>query len=543
MLLIFISCSSGTFKALVNPKSNGSEQGVNGSTTEQTAESTDEDSSEPSDVTDPADRPVLITGSWLTCGPVDGQELKYGCSVFTAPDQKFAGSIEKWELILRTQDNKVIKIENYTVVSEGVWQIVFDIPSSLATQPFSLAATATADGTSVSKTQEVPAPTPTATPTPTPIFVPSEISFKFRHVCALSDAYTIRCWGYNLTGQLGLGDVVDRSKPDSLNVNVGLKVTSIATGVSQTCVIMENNQVRCWGQGYGLGYGDYIDRYTPPEVDVNLGKDKTVVAIAATWFVTCAILNDGSLKCWGQNENGQLGYGDITSRTAPPDISVNLGSGRTAKQVAMGTMHTCALLDNNEVKCWGANTNGLPEEGGQLGYGDLNERHAPEALSINLGVNRTAKSIAVGYFHTCAILDDNSLKCWGVNMNGQLGYGDRTCLLQPNASPINLGVGRTAKMVAAGAEHTCAILDDGSVKCWGSSVGSETYTEILAPEANPLNLGSGRTAKSIATGSGAACVLLDNSSIKCWGYNDYGQLGYGDKSNRSEPPTTSINFD
>ena len=196
---------------------------------------------------------------------------------------------------------------------------------------------------------------------------------------------------------------------------------------------------------------------------IQLGMGRTAKQIATGSIHTCAILNDNSVKCWGYNGNGQLGYGDTRNRNSPPANSINLGEGQTAKQIAAGGFHTCAILNDNSVKCWGYNGNG------RLGYGDTTHRNFPPANSINLEEGQTAKQIAAGGFHTCAILNDNSVKCWGYNGNGQLGYGDTRNRNSPPANSINLGEGQTAKQIIAGNSHTCAIVSDDSVKCWGNN--------------------------------------------------------------------------
>ena len=146
----------------------------------------------------------------------------------------------------------------------------------------------------------------------------------------------------------------------------------------------------------------------------------------------CAVLDDDSLKCWGYNEDGQLGVNDQTDRYVP--TAVDLGTGRTAKSVSVGGHHTCAVLDDDTVKCWGYNNNG------ELGVGDSTNRLVPTA--VDLGTGRTAKSVSAGSGHTCAVLDDDSLKCWGSNSYGQLGVGDQTNRNTPTA--VDLGTGRTA---------------------------------------------------------------------------------------------------
>jgi alpha-tubulin suppressor-like RCC1 family protein len=261
----------------------------------------------------------------------------------------------------------------------------------------------------------------------------------------------------------------------------------------------------------------------------------------------CAVLNDGKLMCWGSNLGGQLGIG-VTGGTARTPVGpVNLGSGRTAKAVSCGDGKTCAILDDDTLKCWGSGGNG------RLGYGDTTQRNAPDAAAVNLGSGRTAKALSLGNGHTCAILDDDTLKCWGVNSYSQLGYGDTNNRgdaageMGDALLAINLGTGRTAKVVSAGYYHTCAILDDDTLKCWGRNtngqLGYGDSTSRTAPEATAVvNLGAGRTAKAVSTGSSHTCALLDDDTLKCWGDNSYGRVGVGSSDELIWDPT-EVKFD
>jgi alpha-tubulin suppressor-like RCC1 family protein len=222
--------------------------------------------------------------------------------------------------------------------------------------------------------------------------------------------------------------------------------------------------------------------------------------------------------------------------------AVDLGTGRTATAIAAGYKHTCAILDNESVKCWGFNFEG------QLGQGDTNNRGDgiggnPNNLpSIDLGSGRTATAIAAGYQHTCAILDNASIKCWGYGADGQLGRGERKGELEPKPDPIDLGSGRNAKAIVTGNSHNCVMLDNSSIKCWGlndSGQLGQGDTDSRGDEPDQMgdflpsiDLGSGKTARAISAGDRHTCAILDNASIKCWGKNDSGQLGLGDNSTR-----------
>jgi E3 ubiquitin-protein ligase HERC3 len=155
-----------------------------------------------------------------------------------------------------------------------------------------------------------------------------------------------------------------------------------------------------------------------------------VQLIAAGAFHTCVLLDTAALKCWGNNAYGQLGLGNTADRGANQNQmgdnlpAVNLGTGRTAKSIVAGGFHTCALLDNDTVKCWGNNTQG------ELGLGDVMARGgSPNSIgdnlpAVDLGTSRVAKLLALGSSYSCALLDNGTVKCWGFNNGGQLGVGD-----------------------------------------------------------------------------------------------------------------------
>ncbi len=210
-----------------------------------------------------------------------------------------------------------------------------------------------------------------------------------------------------------------------------------------------------------LSVNSNIDLPIGLDLNTSLNTYYSAIALESGGYHSCSILNNGSLKCWGQNNFGQLGIGTSgydTSQTTPQ--LVDLGVGRTAVSLGLGFYHTCAILDDGSLKCWGYNLYG------QLGIGtsgSTTSQTTPQ--SVDLGVGRTAVSVSLGSYHTCAILDDGSLKCWGHNNNGQLGIGSTTTQTTPQS--VDLGVGRTAVSLSLGSYHTCAILDDGSLKCWG----------------------------------------------------------------------------
>ncbi|MGI8413706.1 MAG: hypothetical protein ACR2QA_14710 [Solirubrobacteraceae bacterium] len=327
------------------------------------------------------------------------------------------------------------------------------------------------------------------------------------HTCTILSNGSVRCWGYGSDGALGYGNAT----------TIGDDETPASAG------------------------------------PVDLGAGRTAKTISAGSYHTCVLLDDGTVRCWGFGGDGRLGYGNTnnlgaTPATTPDKIgSVDLGAGRIATAISAGGSHTCAILDDGSVRCWGFGFDG------ELGYGNQNsigKSQAPGSVGpVDLGAGRTAKAITAGAAHTCAILDDDSVRCWGFGGNGQLGYGnssnvgDTPATTPDKVGPVDLGPGRTAVAISAGEFHTCAILDDGSVRCWGyGAYGQLAYgntNDVTSPsKVGPVSLGPGRTAVAISAGELHTCALLDNNRVRCWGDGANGRLGYCSLTNVGLTPTT-----
>jgi hypothetical protein len=184
-----------------------------------------------------------------------------------------------------------------------------------------------------------------------------------------------------------------------------------------------------------------------------------VTAIAAGWDHTCALMNTGGVKCWGNNHHGEIGDGTQKDRLEPVNVS-GLASGVDA--ISAGFDHTCALLSTGSVKCWGGNGRG------QLGDGTKKTRTKPVSVH-NLS---SVASVSAGYNHTCAVTTSGAAKCWGANGSGELGDGTTKGRLQP------VGVYRAGANVAQisaggwkGSGLTCLVTTGGAAKCFGSNHG------------------------------------------------------------------------
>jgi alpha-tubulin suppressor-like RCC1 family protein len=297
------------------------------------------------------------------------------------------------------------------------------------------------------------------------------ISAGSAHTCAVLDNATVKCWGLNTDGQLGLGDTDDRGDDagemgDALSIiNLGTARTAVAisAGSTHTCAILDNATAKCWGAGANgrLGYGDQnslgddAGEMGNALAAVSLGTGRTVKALSSGDAHTCAILDDNSLKCWGAGTDGRLGYGTQTSlgdssgEMGDALSTVSLGTGRTANSISLGTAHTCVILDNSEVKCWGYGTSGRLGSGNILSLGDASGEMGDELTAVDLGTSRTAKAIKAGDAHTCAVLDNFTVKCWGSGSNGRLGtgatlsLGDEANEMGNALNVISLGTSRT----------------------------------------------------------------------------------------------------
>jgi alpha-tubulin suppressor-like RCC1 family protein len=272
------------------------------------------------------------------------------------------------------------------------------------------------------------------------------------HTCALLNTGGVKCWGYNYYGQLGDGTTTNRYIPVSVS-SLTSGVTAISAGRYHTCALLNTGGVKCWGyNGTGqLGNGYNNDRSTP--VDVS-GLTAGVTAISAAHGHTCALLNTGGVKCWGNNSYGQLGNGTTSNRYTPVSVS-GLITGVNA--IAAGGGYTCALLNTGGVKCWGQNSYG------QLGDGSTTDRYT--AVSVS-GLASGVTAISAGSLHTCALLNTGGVKCWGRNYYGQLGDVSTTDRYAPvSVSGLTAGV----NAIAADGGRTCALLNSGALKCWGDN--------------------------------------------------------------------------
>jgi alpha-tubulin suppressor-like RCC1 family protein len=297
--------------------------------------------------------------------------------------------------------------------------------------------------------------------------------------------------------------------------------TAIASGFNHSCALV-NGGVKCWGENDSgqLGDGTTDNRSTPVDVK-GLTSDIQAISVDGDDH-TCALTSGGGVKCWGSNTYGQLGDGTIINHHIPVDVS-GLTSGIAF--VSARGRHTCAVTTGGGVKCWGWNLYG------QIGDGTNTDRHAPVDVS---GLTAGISTLSLGTYNTCALTTQGGLKCWGANSYGELGDGTTTDRNIPvDVSSLSTGV----KSVSFGqGPHLCVLTTANGVKCWGRNSFGELGNAGSDDSPTPVDV-SGLTtgAAQVVVGWSNACALTTGGGVKCWGHNGWGELGDGTNTNSSIP--------
>lgn len=305
------------------------------------------------------------------------------------------------------------------------------------------------------------------------------------HMCALTDAGKVLCWGANSDGQVGIGDVSETATPET---PPGLEdgVVAIFASNSSTCALLEDGTASCWGTNYSGRLGDGTDKQRNAPTPVTVLQD-AIVDLAMGNSHTCALLEDGATQCWGGNWYGQLGDG--TASDALTTTVVVQGLPAPVVDLAAAGQRTCALLDDGSLWCWGGNTHG------ELGTGAATISSTVPAPVLGLGADVT--SVYLGPMHSCAVLVDGAVRCWGEDGDGQLGIGTTSSV----AAPVTV-----IEMALPHAELAAQRAAPGSrITLSGENLATSAPISVLAN-------GNALSPTLTATGRGALLAWLDSAA-------------------------------
>ncbi len=340
-------------------------------------------------------------------------------------------------------------------------------------------------------------------------------------------------------------------------------VTALAAGRYHTCAALSDGTARCWGwnQMGQLGDNTSEDQYVPSAVADVSG----ITQIGAGQGMSCALISNGAVMCWGLTPMGirrhafavegvnaatQLTVGEshACARRADglafcwgDDNSGQLGDGADRSrvraeavpglagvaQLSAGGGHTCALLVDGSVWCWGR------QEHGQLGNGRRARESVPRPVAVQ-GLTNVVQ-VSAGENHTCALLRDGTARCWGMNEMGQLGIGTESNQAVPMAVQGLTGAVR----IAAGYHHTCALQGDGALWCWGENYTCQLGAGSMTGNNRPMRIAAPGPVVEVGGGANHTCVRTNRGAVRCWGFNIYGQLGNGTTSRQPDLDTNT----
>lgn len=360
------------------------------------------------------------------------------------------------------------------------------------------------------------------------------------HTCALSSDGTVRCWGHNRYGQLGssINAGTDNANPTPTVVAGIANAVQITAGQLHTCALLAGGTVSCWGINIHGQLGNAANNLNTnanpvPAVVVGVAN---ATAITAGADHTCALLAGGTVTCWGSNYFGQLGNATTSGSITPNPVPAGVSGVAGAAAVAAGENHTCALLTGGTVSCWGLNNHG------QLGKATNSGSTTPNPLPAVVSGVADVTGLAVGSVHSCALLAGGTVSCWGSNLRGQLGRAANAGAITPNPSAEIVGGLSGVAQVSAGALDTCARHSGGSVSCWGwnlyGQLGSSTNVGNNNSNPAPLPVSGLSGVAQISVGGFHTCARHSGGAVSCWGRNFMGQLGNSTNNGNDNPNPT-----
>jgi alpha-tubulin suppressor-like RCC1 family protein len=372
------------------------------------------------------------------------------------------------------------------------------------------------------------------------------LSVGEHHSCVIWDG-GVHCWGYGLAGQLGQGDFQNQAEPVFVEA-LGLDNIAVATGDLHSCAIKASGEVYCWGYnqtgavGNGKSGREYAfsgqakgNNVTQPSLVQGL-TGVPIVQVAATKSTTCALAQSGDVYCWGSGSSYELGDGQMESLQNRYNHHTGVAQKVTvlpekAKSIHAGDQAFCALTVMDRVICWGKLT--LPTE--------------KDYPVVDLSPGRPTLSLTLADQHACFVSDKNELYCIGDNWYQQTGLSS----IVSTWTRVN---GESFTRISTARKTTCGITPNRTVRCWGVCLHGLCGTQFAAKLVSPTqaqNVFAYSTQKSIeiegisgaveiSVGARHACALLDSGTIRCWGNGFLGELGHGESRSSAEPMAVNL---
>ncbi len=352
------------------------------------------------------------------------------------------------------------------------------------------------------------------------------VALGLRHTCALTVDGAAYCWGDDDLGQLGLENGGANVPVPTFVLSLPVFWRGLHAESHTTCALGGDEVRRCWGENTS---GQFGDGTTGPGSAVPVRIDTPPVRdLSAGGAHFCGLDAAGTLWCWGYDAHGQVGNG-VASQAEPTPAKVPLSG--PIRFADAGGLHTCAIGQDDSLWCWGYN------DSGQIGVGDLTDRTEPVRPGCQSGQEACFhdwQTVSLGSFTTCGIRKGGSLWCWGGNTNAQLGVGT---IGTNEPSPLAVDGDATYTTVACGYQHTCAIRDDGTLWCWGNGDSGQlgnggrerrsVPTEVTPPDAAGRWEEVYTSAGGGAEGGAHTCAIRNDRTLWCWGRNGSGQVGVG----------------
>jgi alpha-tubulin suppressor-like RCC1 family protein len=368
----------------------------------------------------------------------------------------------------------------------------------------------------------------TVTSTQTVVVTGAPIATGLNHTCALTSASGVLCWGNNQYGQVGNGSTTTAVTSPANIIGFSLPAfVGLVAGANHTCALQTDGGASCWGRNSNGQLGNGItstNAYSAFRVTV-IGLSNAV-ALAAGLSHTCALQASGTVHCWGDNQYGQLGDATLTSS----NTSVAVADLSDAVAIAAGDNHTCALESNGKVRCWGNN------DFGQLGNGNTTGSSTGVTVA---NLNRMAVALTAGRRHTCVVLTDGSMQCWGQNTVGQLGNNTITDSTRPTNVyfEVDTDLPSLGVTLAAGYGHTCSLKANNNMRCWGDDKDFQLgyANPVFSYFSTPIPVSGLSDAIAVAAGGKHTCALQANGTMSCWGSNSNGQLGDSTLTGKQTP--------